>query len=283
MSRDILPLQYHIVDDVLRRALDEDLGRAGDITTNATIPAEQFSHARIVARQAGTIAGLAAATRVFAMLDPDVEVVLHVVDGTPVEAGAVLAEVSGPTRAILTGERTCLNLMGHLSGIATKTAAMQAAVEGTKARIVDTRKTLPGLRALQKYAVRVGGGTNHRFGLDDSVLIKDNHIAAVGSIKAAVTAARRMVGHPVKIELEVDTLEQLDEALDVGVDVVLFDNMDFETLRKAVAIVDGRCLTEASGGVTMETVRAVAESGVDLIAVGALTHSAPHLDIGLDL
>lgn len=282
MSRDILPLPDHIVADVLRRALDEDLGRAGDITTNATIPAEHYAHAKIVAREAGTIAGLAAATQVFAMLDPSVEVVLHILEGAPVEAGTVLAEVSGPARAILTGERTCLNFVGHLSGIATQTAAMQEAVAGTRARIVDTRKTLPGLRAVAKYAVRAGGGANHRFGLDDSVLIKDNHIAALGSIEAAVDAAKRKVGHPVKIELEVDTLEQLETALEVGVDVVLLDNMEPETLRKAVAMVGGRCLTEASGGVTMETVRAVAESGVDLIAVGAITHSAPQLDIGLD-
>ena len=283
MSRDVLPVPDHVVDKVLRLALEEDLGRAGDITTNAVIPQEQYSHGKIVARGAGTIAGLAAATRVFATLDPRVEVVIHVDEGAAVEAGSVLADVNGPTRAMLTGERTCLNLVGHLSGIATKTATMQAAVEGTNARIVDTRKTLPGLRALEKYAVRAGGGANHRFGLDDSVLIKDNHIAALGSIEAAVLAAKAKVGHPVKIELEVDTLEQLEVALEIGVDVVLLDNMGPETLRKAVAMVDGRCLTEASGGVTIETVRSVAETGVDLIAVGALTHSAPQLDIGLDM
>jgi len=283
VSRDVLPVPDHVVDKVLRLALEEDLGRAGDITTNAVIPQEQYSHGKIVARGAGTIAGLAAATRVFATLDPRVEVVIHVDEGAAVEAGSVLADVNGPTRAMLTGERTCLNLVGHLSGIATKTATMQAAVEGTNARIVDTRKTLPGLRALEKYAVRAGGGANHRFGLDDSVLIKDNHIAALGSIEAAVLAAKAKVGHPVKIELEVDTLEQLEVALEIGVDVVLLDNMGPETLRKAVAMVDGRCLTEASGGVTIETVRSVAETGVDLIAVGALTHSAPQLDIGLDM
>ena len=221
--------------------------------------------------------------RAFTIFDPDVAVAIHVGDGEAVAAGAVLATVTGRTRSLLTAERTCLNLLGHLSGVATVTAEMTRLIEGTRAHIVDTRKTLPGLRALQKYAVRMGGGANHRFGLHDAVLIKDNHIAAVGSLSGAVKAAKSAVGHMVKIEVEVDTLEQLGEALAVGVDAVLLDNMTLDQLAEAVRVIDGRCLSEASGGVTPETVRSVAESGVDLISVGWLTHSAPQLDIGFDL
>lgn len=271
------------VDELLRRALDEDLGRAGDVTSNATIPPDHRSAGRVVARARGRIAGLAQATRAFTLLDPSVELRLLAVDGDDVAPGDRLAEVAGPTRSLLAAERTCLNLLGHLSGVATATAEMTRRIDGTRARVVDTRKTLPGLRALQKYAVRCGGGANHRFGLDDAALIKDNHIVAVGSVAGAVKAARAAVGHMVKIECEVDSLGQLDEALAAGVDAVLLDNMTPDELRTAVARVAGRCVTEASGGVTSETVRAIAESGVDLVSVGWLTHSAPQLDVALDL
>ncbi len=271
------------VEALLWRALGEDLGRAGDLTSNATIPAEHRSVGHVVARAPGRIAGLHQALRAFTVLDDSVVVRALASDGQDVAAGERLAEVAGPTRSLLAAERTCLNLLGHLSGVATATAAMVRLVEGTGARIVDTRKTLPGLRALEKYAVRAGGGANHRFGLDDAVLIKDNHIAAVGSIGGAIKAARLAVGHMVRIEVEVDTLDQLDEALAVGVDAVLLDNMTPDELRTAVARVAGRTLTEASGGVTAETVRAIAESGVDLISMGWLTHSAPQLDVAFDL
>ena len=271
------------VDDVLRRALVEDLGRAGDITSNATIPSDHVSSGQIVARAPGTVAGLAQSTRAFTLVDPTVDVTHDVTDGSAVAAGERLAIVSGPTRSLLAAERTSLNLLGHLCGVATVTAKMVRRVAGTKAQIVDTRKTLPGIRALQKYAVRCGGGANHRFGLDDAVLIKDNHIAAVGSLSAAVKAARHAVAHMVKVEVEVDTLEQLDEALAAGVDAVLLDNMTAAELSEAVHRVGGRCVTEASGGVTPATVAEIAASGVDVVSVGWLTHSAPQLDIGFDL
>ena len=280
---ELTPPPSHAVDVLLQTALAEDLGRAGDVTSNATIPADQVSAGRIVARSPGTIAGLELATRVFTMVDAGVVVECHVADGDDVGAGTLLATISGRTRSLLTAERTCLNLLGHLCGVATATADMVRRLEGTRARIVDTRKTLPGMRAVQKYAVRAGGGANHRFGLDDAILIKDNHIAATGSLTAAVKASRASVGHMVKIEVEVDTLDQLDEALVVGVDAVLLDNMAPKMLAEAVRRVGGRCATEASGGVTPETVRAIAETGVDLVSVGWLTHSAPQLDIGFDL
>lgn len=271
------------VDDLLGRALAEDLGLAGDLTTDATIPADHRSSGAIVARRPGTLAGLAVATRVFTLLDRRVEVTLLVGDGERVDAGEKLARVAGRTFALLTGERTCLNLLGRLSGIATATRAMVDRIEGTASRIVDTRKTTPGLRSLEKYAVRCGGGVNHRLGLYDAVLIKDNHIAAVGSVEEAVAAVRRSVDETVKIEVEVDTLDQLDTVLSLGVDAVLLDNMMPDTLAEAVRRVDGRCVTEASGGVTLETVRAIAETGVDLISVGALTHSSPQLDVAFDI
>jgi nicotinate-nucleotide pyrophosphorylase (carboxylating) len=271
------------LDDLLRRALTEDLGLAGDLTTDATIPADHRSSGTIIARQAGIVAGIGAATRVFTLLDRRTEVSLLVGDGDRVEAGERLATIAGRTFALLTGERTCLNLLGRLSGIATATRAMVDRIDGTTARIVDTRKTTPGLRSLEKYAVRCGGGVNHRFGLYDAVMIKDNHIAAVGSLEEAVAAVRESVGHMVKIEVEVDTLDQLDTVLTLGVDVVLLDNMTPETLAEAVRRVDGRCVTEASGGIDIDNVRAIAETGVDLISVGALTHSSPQLDVALDL
>jgi nicotinate-nucleotide pyrophosphorylase (carboxylating) len=282
VSNPVSPPPPGSVDALLHLALAEDLGGAGDITSNATIPSDHRSTGRIVTRAPGRIAGLAQATRAFTLFDPHTTVDFNAVDGVEAATGDVLATVEGRTRSLLTAERTCLNLLGHLCGVATVTADMVRRIEGTTARIVDTRKTLPGMRALQKYAVRCGGGVNHRFGLDDAVLIKDNHIAAVGSLSGAVKAAREAVGHMVKIEVEVDTLAQLDEALAVDVDAVLLDNMTPDQLATAVELVAGRCVTEASGGVTAETVRAVADSGVDLISMGWLTHSAPQLDVGFD-
>ncbi len=273
------PLVY---EPLLRLALAEDLGRAGDLTTEATIPLETSAVARLVARRAGSIAGLPMASRVFGLLDSRVEFESEAEDGDGVAAGATLARLSGPARALLTGERTALNLLGHLSGVATATRALVHAVAGTQARIVCTRKTTPGLRALENYAVRCGGGWNHRFGLDDAVLIKDNHLVAAGGVSAAIERARALVGHLVKIECEVQTALQLEEALAAGVDVLLLDNMTPAELADAVRRIGGRAIAEASGGITLETVRAVAESGVDLISVGWITHSAPSLDVALD-
>jgi len=272
-----------LVDDLVRTALREDLGRAGDLTTDAIVPADAFGQARFVAREPGVVSGVDVVARVFAVLDPAVALHAAVPDGAPVVAGTVVATVEGPLRAILTGERTALNLLCHLSGVATATARLVGLVAGTGATIVDTRKTTPGLRALEKAAVRDGGGSNHRFGLDDAILIKDNHLAVAGGIAPAVAAARRRAGHLVKVEVEVDTLEQLDEALAAGADIVLLDNFAPAELREAVRRSAGRALLEASGRIDAATVRAVAESGVDLISSGALTHSAPILDIGLDI
>ena len=271
-----------IIEPAVRRALDEDLGLAGDITANAVIPAGHRSTVVMAARRPGVIAGLDAAELAFALVDPAIIMTRHVEDGDKVESGDIVATVTGPSRGLLTGERTGLNFLGHLSGIATVTAGVVSAVAGTEAAIVCTRKTTPGLRALEKYAVKAGGGGNHRFSLADAVLIKDNHIAIAGGIRPALQAAKRHAGHMVKIEIEVDTLDQLREAMDEGVDAVLLDNMSPETLTEAVSIVAGRAITEASGGITPETAGAVARAGVDLISIGWLTHSAPVLDIGLD-
>ncbi|MDH3539312.1 MAG: carboxylating nicotinate-nucleotide diphosphorylase [Acidimicrobiia bacterium] len=271
-----------IYEPILRRALDEDLGEAGDLTTSAIIPADVTSSARLVSRQPGTIAGLEVAGRVFSLVDPRIEFRPELADGDTVEAGSVLATVAGPAAGILTAERTALNFLGHLSGIATATAAIVASVRPHRARVADTRKTTPGLRALEKYAVRAGGGVNHRFGLDDAVLVKDNHVAVAGSVAEAVARVRRSVGHLVKVEVEVDTLDQLHEALSEGVDAVLLDNMSLDDLRAAVALVDGRALTEASGGITPETAPLIAATGVDVLSAGYLTHSASSLDVGLD-
>lgn len=271
-----------IIEPAVRRALEEDLGLAGDITANAVIPAAHRSTVVMAARKPGVIAGLDAAELAFALVDPAIVMTRHVEDGEKIAAGDIVATVTGPSRGLLTGERTALNFLGHLSGIATVTAGIVAAVAGTKATIVCTRKTTPGLRALEKYAVKAGGGGNHRFSLADAVLIKDNHIAIAGGIRPALAAARKHAGHMVKIEIEVDTLDQLREAMAEGVDAVLLDNMSPETLREAVEIVAGRAITEASGGITPETAGAVAKAGVDLISIGWLTHSAPVLDIGLD-
>ncbi len=272
-----------IYERVLRVAFEEDLGRVGDITTDAVVSAGVHGEAAMIARKSGTVAGLGIARSAFQLYEPALVVGLVAHDGDRVEAGAVLATVAGPVRGILTGERIALNLSGRLSGIATATRSMVDAVAGTGTRVVCTRKTTPGLRALEKYAVRAGGGSNHRFGLDDAVLIKDNHIAIAGSITKALTRVKRSVGHLVKVEVEVDTLGQLEELLKVGADAVLLDNMDPEVLAQAVAMVKGRLITEASGGITPETARVKAESGVDLLSVGWLTHSAPILDIGLDI
>jgi nicotinate-nucleotide pyrophosphorylase (carboxylating) len=272
-----------LFEDVVRRALAEDLGRAGDITTDATVPGDRSGEAVIVARAPGCVAGLAVALSVFRALDATATAEILQAEGSQVKASDVLARVRARARALLTGERTALNFLGHLSGIATATREVVARLEGLPTRVACTRKTTPGLRALEKYAVLVGGGESHRYGLDDAVLIKDNHVAVAGGITPAVERARGGVGHLVKIEVEVDTLEQLDEALGLGVDVILLDNMDLETLREAVRRARGRALVEASGGIRPEDVRAVAETGVDLISLGWLTHSAPALDVALDI
>jgi nicotinate-nucleotide pyrophosphorylase (carboxylating) len=271
-----------VLEAVVRAALLEDVGHGNDLTTDAIVDRRRQARGRIVARRAGIVCGIDAASLAFHLLDETVDVATLVSDAAPAETGQTIAVVSGNARAILTGERTALNILCHLSGIATQTRALVDAVSATGAAIADTRKTLPGLRVLEKYAVRCGGGVNHRFGLDDGVLIKDNHLAVAGSIAAAVAATRAAVGHMVKVEIEVDTLEQLREALATPIDAVLFDNMPPERLREAVRIVDGRIVTEASGGVTAGNVADIAASGVDVISVGALTHSAPALDIGLD-
>ncbi len=270
-------------EEVVRGALAEDLGRGGDLTTDAVVPAASLSRGRVISRAAGVVAGLAPGASVFQILDPDLEVMFEVSDGDLVVAGSVLMTVSGRTRPILTGERTALNLVGRLSGVATLTRAFVDAVASSGARVSCTRKTTPGLRTLEKYAVRCGGGTNHRFGLDDAVLIKDNHVAVAGNVRAAVERARAAVGHTVIVEVEVDTLEQLGEALEVGADAVLLDNMNIDELRRAVEMVGGRLVTEASGGITLDTAAAAAATGVDLISIGALTHSAPSLDLTLEL
>jgi nicotinate-nucleotide pyrophosphorylase (carboxylating) len=272
-----------LFEDTVIRALREDLGRAGDITTDAIFSPEVAAEAAIVARESGRIAGAEIAAWVFRRLDPDVEIEILCRDGMDADPGGTIAVVRGRAVSILTGERTALNFLSHLSGIATATEEVARTVAPYKARIVCTRKTTPGLRVLEKYAVRCGGGYNHRFGLDDAVLIKDNHIAVAGSISEAVRRVRQRTGHLVKVEVEIDTLEQLDEALKENIDAVLLDNMAVDILTLAVQRVDGRVITEASGGVTLQTVQAIAASGVDLISLGWLTHSAPALNISLDI
>jgi nicotinate-nucleotide pyrophosphorylase (carboxylating) len=271
-----------LVETAVAAALAEDLGAGGDITTDAIVPAEATGEAAIVARQAGVIAGLDLAEAAFKALDPEIRFTRIVEDGEKVAAGGTIAQISGKTRALLTAERTALNFLGRLSGIATLTASYVKAVEGTATRIACTRKTTPGLRAFEKYAVRAGGGVNHRFGLYDAVLVKDNHIAAAGGLAQALERLSARSGHLVKIEVEVDTLDQLKQALSFAIDAVLLDNMDVDTLRQAVKLVAGRVKTEASGGVTLETVREIALTGVDLISVGALTHSPRNLDSSLE-
>ncbi|MDR6665010.1 carboxylating nicotinate-nucleotide diphosphorylase [Rhizobium sp. 1399] len=271
-----------IVEPLVRAALTEDLGLAGDITSAAVIPEEHRSTVVMAARQPGVVAGLDAADLSFQLVDPAITMKRHLPDGAAVEPGSLIATIEGPSRGLLTSERTALNFLGHLSGIATVTSGIVEAIRNTKASVVCTRKTTPGLRALEKYAVRAGGGMNHRFALNDAVLIKDNHVAIAGGVAEAIRRAKAGVGHMVKIEVEVDTLDQLHEAMGEGVDAVLLDNMTPDQLREAVSIVAGRAITEASGRVTPATAPAIAASGVDLISVGWLTHSAPVLDIGLD-
>lgn len=279
-----------MVEPVVRAALLEDLGRAGDLTTQATVPAEARGQVALVARDPGVVAGLDAALLSWRLLDDAnaVETRVLLPDGSPVRPGDEIALVAGPARTLLTGERVALNLLGHLSGVATATAGLARAVEGTRARICCTRKTTPGLRALEKEAVCAGGGSNHRFGLDDAVLVKDNHLAFAGGIEPALRGIRERIGHLVKVEVEVDTLDQLETVLGLRdergllVDAVLLDNMTPEQLAEAVALVDGRAITEASGRITAETAGPLARAGVDLISAGWITHSAPVLDIGLD-
>jgi nicotinate-nucleotide pyrophosphorylase (carboxylating) len=276
------PLPDLLVDPIVRAALAEDLGRAGDITSQACIPAEARMKARFVARKEGVLSGLACARLAFAALDTEARFEAHLSDGETLKPGEPIATVSGSARVILAAERTALNLVGRLSGIASLTAAYVTKARGTRARIIDTRKTTPLLRALEKYAVRCGGGANHRFGLDDAILIKDNHVAACGGVGESVRRARAAAGHMVKLEVEVDSLDQLREALEAAPDIVMLDNFALADLEAAVALAAGRVVLEASGGVSLETVSAIARTGVDLISVGALTHSAPVLDIGLD-
>jgi len=276
------PLLALMYEPLVRTALLEDLGRAGDITADAIVPADKTASLVLRARQPGVVAGLDIVRSAFHLVNPAIRLTAARPDGSVVAPGDVIAAIEGPARGLLTGERTALNFLCHLSGVATATATLVSAAQGTKARIVCTRKTTPGLRALEKYAVRAGGGSNHRFGLDDAILIKDNHIALAGGVQTAIERARAHAGHLVKIEVEVDTLIQLEQALAIGVDAVLLDNMTLDELRKAVAMADGRAITEASGRITAETAKAIAATGVDLISAGWLTHSSAALDIGLD-
>lgn len=286
MSGEDFPLEppHELVwQDVLRAGFKEDLGLAGDLTTESIVPATAQLVARVASRQEGVVAGLAVVAAAFSFYDPALSVSFAVADGDRVSPGQVLATVQGSARSVLTAERTALNLLGRLCGIATITRGVVDAVAGTGAAVVCTRKTTPGLRALEKYAVRAGGGANHRFGLDDAVLVKDNHLAIAGSVAEALRRVRARVGHLVKVEVEVDNLDQLDELLDLEVDAVLLDNLGPDLLAEAVRRVGGRMLTEASGGITPERARAIAESGVDLLSIGWLTHSARSLDVGLDI
>jgi nicotinate-nucleotide pyrophosphorylase (carboxylating) len=272
------------IEAVVEHALAEDLGRAGDVTSIATVPEDLQGRAALVSRGAGVMSGLPMVAAAFRRLSPEIEINAHSRDGAAAERGTTLMTITGNARAILGAERVALNFLGHLSGIATATAAFVARISHTKARIVCTRKTTPGLRALEKYAVRCGGGYNHRFGLDDAILIKDNHIAVAGGIEAVLRRAKKAAGHLVKIEIEVDSLDQLREVLDVGLaDVVLIDNFDLESMRKTVAMVAGRLVIEASGGITLASAAAIAETGVDYLSSGALTHSVQNLDVGLDI
>jgi nicotinate-nucleotide pyrophosphorylase (carboxylating) len=287
MTNTICPdafLSPFAVEEAVTRALAEDFGRAGDVTSIATVPAGLSGRAVVAAREPGVISGLPLVEAAFRKLDAEVELTAHARDGDVVAAKTVLITVEGKARGLLGAERTALNFLGHLSGIATATATFVHLIAGTKARVCCTRKTTPGLRALQKYAVRCGGGFNHRFGLDDAILIKDNHIAVAGGIAPVLARARAAAGHLVKIEIEVDTLDQLREVLDTGLaDVVLLDNMEPATLTTAVGLVAQRLVTEASGGITHATAAAIAATGVDYLSSGAITHSSANLDVGLDI
>lgn len=277
------PPPRDVVDALVTACLQEDLGSAGDLTSTAIFPTDHTSTGRVIARAPGVIAGLGAATSVFARVDGAVDVTLLTTDGSRVEAGEVVAELHGSTRAILVGERTCLNILGHLSGIATATRTVVDAIDGTGTSVADTRKTTPGLRAVEKYAVRCGGGRNHRFGLHDAVMIKDNHVAAAGGVSQAVAAVRAAVGHTVSIVVEVDRVDQIEDAIEAGAHTVLLDNLRDDDLRRGVDAIAGRATAEASGGITAESAVAIAEAGVDVISLGWITHSAPRLDVALDL
>ncbi len=276
----MIPLLY---EEIVTRALREDLGRGGDRTSDATIPAGTLAEGVVVAREPGVIAGLDVALATFLRLDPHLQVTPHATDGEVVEGDRILAHLAGDARALLAAERTALNFLGHLSGIATTTRLVVDAIEGSGAKVVCTRKTTPGLRSLEKYAVRMGGGANHRSGLDDGILIKDNHRRIAGGVEPAVRGARALAGHMIRIELEVDTLDELEKGLEMGVDAFLLDNMSPEELREAVRRTAGRAVLEASGGITPETAPEIAATGVDLLSLGWLTHSAPSLDVALDL
>ena len=279
----LTPLPTLLVEPIVLQALIEDLGRAGDITTDAIVVLDRFGKAVMASREEGVVAGLDVAALAFRLMDPAIRFASILPDGAAVAPGAAVATVEGPARGLLSAEeRVALNFVSRLSGIASATARLVASVAHTQARIVCTRKTTPLMRALEKYAVRAGGGANHRFGLDDAALIKDNHIAIAGGVSEAIGRVRAHVGHLVKIEVEVDTLDQLEAALGAGVDALLLDNMSLDDLRRAVAMIGGRAISEASGRVNPETAPAIAATGVDLISVGWLTHSAPILDIGLD-
>jgi nicotinate-nucleotide pyrophosphorylase (carboxylating) len=287
MTAPLPELPQLMIDDAVHAALLEDWGRAGDITSQATIGAGVTARAVIAARKPGALAGMRLAETAFRLTSPDLKVEVLKADGARLSPKDIVARIEGPARALLSAERVALNYLGHLSGIASATARFAEAIAHTKAKIVCTRKTTPGLRAFEKYAVRCGGGMNHRFGLDDAILIKDNHIAVAGGVTAAITAAKAFAGHLVKIEVEVDTLDQLREAIPAAPDVIMLDNMSPDRLAEAVAIVRAavgdRIKLEASGGIELDTVRAVAETGVDLISSGWITHSAPVLDLGLDI
>jgi len=279
---DLVPLYPLLYEDAVRRALLEDMGRGGDLTADAIVAAQETAAARIVARAPGRIAGLDVACEAFRCLDPGLQFDVRIRDGKDAAAGDALAVIQGSARPILSAERTALNFLARLSGIATATRDIVARIRGTSARVVCTRKTTPGLRALEKFAVRAGGGSNHRFGLDDAVLIKDNHIVVAGGVAEAIGRVRRHAGHMVKVEVEVDTLEQLETALKEKIDAVLLDNMSVETLAEAVRMANKRVITEASGGITPQTAAAIAATGVDLLSIGWLTHSAPALDLSLE-
>ncbi|MCB9982521.1 MAG: carboxylating nicotinate-nucleotide diphosphorylase [Rhodospirillales bacterium] len=273
-----------IIEDLVKAALKEDLGHGFDITSNLLIPAVQSARGVLRARADGRLAGLIVALSTFSLTDIDFDMTVMAEDGADLKAGDVIAEIEGPARSLLTAERVALNFLSHMSGVATLTRSYVERIKDTGTEICDTRKTIPGLRLLQKYAVEIGGGANHRFGLDDAILIKDNHIAAVGSVDEALDQAYMLAGHTKKIEIEVDTLKQLDDVLENGkAHIVMLDNFALPDLQKAVSRCKGKIITEASGGVSLETVRAIAETGVDTISVGALTHSAPALDIALDI
>ncbi len=280
----MLTLSNLHIEKIVRATLEEDLGHGRDVTTDLLIPAGETATGILRARKPGVLAGLMLALSAFSLTDIDFDMTVEAQDGDALDEGQIIASLAGPARALLTAERTALNFLTHLSGIATLTRQYVETIDGTGAEICDTRKTIPGIRLFQKYAVSVGGGANHRFGLDDAVLIKDNHIAIAGGIDQALDQAYMLAGHMLKIEIEVDTLDQLKAVLENGkAHAVLLDNMDVKTLKKAVDLIDGRMIAEASGGVNLQTVRAIAETGVNYISVGALTHSAPALDIGLDI